>query len=228
MKSLSYEKLRDILAYWENFEQSQPGADLKSFALWLYRQETEHELATETLNNRFRQETQKVSTHRHKLPLTELQIASHLSRLSRFSRIYLKKALHLLPVSSPEEYSFLLLTARLGNPSKTELIQAGLLEVTTGSDIIRRLLNLGLLEEFTDEQDKRLRRIRLTAAGQEVYQKAENEVNLVMELLAGNLETTQKEQLASVLGILDQFHTSIYREENGMPVPDLIRKYLIA
>jgi DNA-binding MarR family transcriptional regulator len=228
MKAPNYEKIKEIITQWELFEQSNTEPELKQFALWLYQQESEHELAQETINSRFRQEIRRTAIPTQRSLSIEEKMATLINRLSRFLRMYAKKALAGLAVSSLDEYLFLLTTARIENPSKTELIQNALLEVTTGSDIIKRMINADLFEEFPDQQDKRLKRVCLTSKGKEVLQEATLRMNQVVSLTNANTSESHQQQLLAMLAYLDHFHTQIYQQENETQLETLLRKYVMA
>jgi DNA-binding MarR family transcriptional regulator len=49
--------------------------------------------------------------------------------------------------------------------SKSELIQKQVMEKTSGTEIINRMIKMGLIESFNDETDKRSVRVKMTPAG---------------------------------------------------------------
>ena len=49
--------------------------------------------------------------------------------------------------------------------NKGELIQKQVMEKTSGTEIINRLIKLGLIEQFDDETDKRSMRVKMTVLG---------------------------------------------------------------
>ena len=60
---------------------------------------------------------------------------------------------------------FLISINRLGNPSKTEVYADTITELNTGTQMMKRLIDAGLIEELTDKDDKRVKRVKLTFKG---------------------------------------------------------------
>ena len=73
-----------------------------------------------------------------------------IGRLGKFATLYSKKALAKYELSTVEEWVYLLRLYTLGNPRKSELIHDLLSEFPSGSEIIRRLVDKGLVQESVD------------------------------------------------------------------------------
>ena len=228
MNSAGYEKLKELITFWEIFEQENKENDFKSFALWLFRQESEQEAAWESINFMFMQEIEKSGIEAEKNNFsTERKITTLLTRLYRFGRNYTKRALQGLPISTPEEYGFLATAYSLHNPSKSEIINANLVEITTGSDIIRRLIGEGLLKEVPDKTDKRMKRMQLTEKGTTVWEQSFDKMENVARLLNGNLSDDKKETILETLSYLDNFHEKINSKEDAKNITEVANKYVL-
>jgi DNA-binding MarR family transcriptional regulator len=68
-----------------------------------------------------------------------------------------------------DEFGFLATLIRAGNLMKHELINEHMLEMSSGSEIIKRLVRNGLVYEYPDENDKRAKRVALTEKGGRKY-----------------------------------------------------------
>ena len=86
-------------------------------------------------------------------------------RLSKLFRWYAKDTLKANGLTSMDEYFFLISINRLGNPSKTEVYADTITELNTGTQMMKRLIDAGLIEELTDKDDKRVKRVKLTFKG---------------------------------------------------------------
>jgi DNA-binding MarR family transcriptional regulator len=76
------------------------------------------------------------------------------------------------PISTYDEYNFLVHIQHLGSTRKMELVQMHLMSAASGFEVIQKLLKRKLVKEFPDPDDKRSTRIKLTTEG----------INLVNEL----------------------------------------------
>lgn len=100
-----------------------------------------------------------------------VMIAFQLLYLSRDVKRMVKPVLSDSPLTSLDDYSFLLHLEAGGSFRKMELIELHHLEPPTGIEIINRLIRANLIEDFPDPDDGRAKRIRLTKAGQQLLKK---------------------------------------------------------
>ena len=93
---------------------------------------------------------------------------------------------------------------------KTELIQSQIMEKTSGTEIINRLLKLGLVSQYDDPADKRSQRLKITALGRSELIAILPKMKLVSQIVSGNLSAVEKSNLAYMLRKLDSHHHAIY------------------
>lgn len=163
--------------------------------------------------------------YRH-LPLNS-RISALLTRMNRFASFYTKKAFAGLEITSAQEFGILACIQGLGTPTKTEVAHYNLLEKTTGTEILKRLLKLGFIEEFDDEHDKRSKRVKITRIGNDVMETAVQRLWELSEIVVGNLSDGQKHNLATMLEELDHFHSNIYFNESALPLNEIITKNVL-
>jgi DNA-binding MarR family transcriptional regulator len=163
--------------------------------------------------------------YRH-LPLNS-RISALLTRMNRFAAFYTKKAFHGLDITNAQEFGILACVQGLGAPTKTEVAHFNLLEKTTGTEMMKRLLKLGFLEEFDDEHDKRSKRVRITPEGVNVMETAVQQLWELSEIVVGNLSDEQKHSLASMLEELNDFHSNIYFNDTALPLGEIITKNVL-
>lgn len=221
----TYAHIRQLISHWEQFEQEAKQLSLKSFALWLYQRENgapEADLATLQASVGSNPDEAFYEPF-----LLETKIAIIMGRLGRFGKNYAKKALQGLPVNNLDEFTLLAGVALLGKPAKSEIILFNFLEITTGTEVIRRLVKKGLVAEVADENDKRLKRLVVTPAGAQVRDRAMQQMQQVSRLMCGNMSETQKQQMLAELTQLDNLHVSIHRQEADKSLADIMQKYLL-
>ncbi len=148
---------------------------------------------------------------RYDLP-KEVVISILMGRLARFADMYTKKALVELPIDNTDEIVYLMILDEAGTPRKSELINSGLSEFSTGVEIIRRLAKATLVEEFPDAEDRRSKRIRLTEQGKQLLQKVYPKMDVVAKIVAGTLTDEEKDLLIQILGRLEKHHNEVYSQ----------------
>ena len=89
---------------------------------------------------------------------SETDISILIVLMFRYAKGYIKKALKDSPIKTADEFSFLITLLTYESLSKSELIQKQVMEKTSGTEIINRLLKMGLITQFSDETDKRTKK----------------------------------------------------------------------
>lgn len=253
---MKYNHLIQLLSYWQEFEESEHSQDMKRFSIWLSRRtsyaaeaniqavRTAEELrpARERLlrnlseaaakqepdNFSFSDEQKREDVlhyYRH-LPLNA-RISALLTRMNRFASFYTKKAFHDLEITNVNEFSILACIQGLGTPTKTEVAHFNLLEKTTGTEMMKRLIKLGFIEEFDDENDKRSKRVKITPKGNTIMETAVRQLWELSEIVVGNLTDGQKHELVSMLEELNDFHSNIYFHDTTLPLGEIIAKNVL-
>lgn len=148
-------------------------------------------------------------------------------RLSKIFRWYAKETLLANGLNSMDEYFFLISITKQGSPSKTEVYADTITEINTGTQMMKRLIEAGLIEEYADSQDKRVHRVKLTAKGKRVKESFFQQSVSDLKLKSGNLSQIEKKELIRLLAYLEKFHTNIYFNDSGLSFEEMIDKHLL-
>lgn len=143
--------------------------------------------------------------------------------LFRYAKGYLKKAFKDSCINTADEFSFLITLLTCDNLSKTELIQKQIMEKTSGTEIINRLLKLGLIEQWNDEMDKRSIRVKISDTGRLELFKILPNMRMVSQIVSGNLSETEKVMLAYLLRKLEMHHNAIYHTKKDYDLGMLMK-----
>ncbi len=139
----------------------------------------------------------------------------------RYAKGYIKKAMKDSMINTADEFSFLITLMTHESLSKTELIVKQVMEKTSGTEIINRLLKLGLVEQYNDEVDKRSVRVKITMQGRMELVKVLPNMNTVSQIVAGNLNDTEKFMLAYMLRKLEHYHNDIFLNKKDAELVEL-------
>ena len=213
-----YELLNELLPLLEQYEAETTIKEpsLMSFSTWLNRQ-----LSYPTHGASGGNDKEAVADESSETILTML-----ISYLNRYAKHYSKKALEDTPLSTIDEFTFLATLSYQESLTKTELIQAHLLEITSGIEIIKRLTKSGLLASFSDPNDRRSKRVKLTPKGREVFKDVMEKMDEVAHILAGDLSASERDQLLPLLYKLNDFHSVIHRQDRKTDLEEIREKYL--
>lgn len=153
---------------------------------------------------------------------SETDISILIVLMFRYAKGYIKKALKDSPIKTADEFSFLITLLTYESLSKSELIQKQVMEKTSGTEIINRLLKLGLITQFNDETDKRSVRVRITHIGRMELLKILPQMQTVSQIVTGNLTETEKTMLAYMLRKLEHYHNDIFLNKKDTELEELI------
>ena len=153
-------------------------------------------------------------------PATDISILIVL--MFRYAKGYIKKALRDSAIKTADEFSFLMTLMTYDSLSKSELIQKQVMEKTSGTEIINRMIKMGLIESFNDETDKRSVRVKMTPAGRMEIIKILPEMQKVSKIVTGNLSETEKSTMAYMLRKLEHYHNDIFTNKKDSELEELI------
>jgi DNA-binding MarR family transcriptional regulator len=217
-----YESIKKLIELWEVFEEENNESDLLQFSDWLTnRLKQKPELNGKILNKRLMNgipENLNILKYLDE-PGRFLECTSRISKLHEF---YIKKFFSELPINNRLEYLFLYTVNKKKTAKKTELINAHLVDYTTGMDTIKRLVNNKLLEETADESDKRARLLILTSQGSEVLAMATKKIADEIHMFLACISTNKWKKTLNVFEEINDFHSDIYLAHNDKNPAELM------
>ncbi|MFK7921917.1 MAG: MarR family winged helix-turn-helix transcriptional regulator [Bacteroidia bacterium] len=209
-----YTLLHELLPLLEEYEaNANGGASLPAFSIWLSQRAS---VSRPGLVPRGSEGEDSADTI-----LTML-----ISYLFRYTKHYTKKALEETPLNTMDEFTFLTTLSYQGSLTKTELIQQHLLEVTSGIEIIKRLIKSDLIDDFPDPNDRRSKRVKITEKGSRVLEGVMKEMDRVAMIFSGDLNGEERRQLMPLLLKLNDFHALIHMQDRKSELNVIEEKYL--
>lgn len=128
----------------------------------------------------------------------------------RYAKGYIKKALKDSVINTADEFSYLITLMTYESLIKTELIHKQIMEKTSGTEILNRLIRAGLIEQFSDNQDKRSVRVKISQKGREEILAILPQMRKVSDLISAVLDENEKNTMGYMLRKLESFHNDIY------------------
>jgi len=143
--------------------------------------------------------------------------------MSHYAKWYIKKVLKNSHLQTPDEFSFLITLMTYDSLSKIELITKQVMEKTSGSEVIRRLIKRGLIIENADKNDRRSVRVSITKSGRDEMLRLLPQMSQVTRIVVGNLSAEEINTLSYLLKKLDYFHNDIYINKRGLTLNDILK-----
>ncbi len=140
----------------------------------------------------------------------------------RYAKNYIKKALQGSTIQTADEFVYLITLMTHESLTKTELINKQVMEITSGVEVIKRLLAQKMITEFADKQDKRSVRVAITNKGKEELGKVLPKMAMVSKIVVGNLSQAEINTLAYLLKKLDYYHNDIFINKKNIALEDIL------
>lgn len=212
--------IKQILDYVESYENEVGNSNIQEFSIYL----------KDKLFISSSQETSNFNKNNFKnyKSYPEVEFSTLLTSLYRFAKHYMKKAFSSTSIKTIDEFGFLATLLKEKSLLKNELINKHLLEISSGSEILKRLIKNELIHEFPDENDKRAKRVSLTEKGVKEIMASFDDMHKVSEIIIGNLKEKELKEALAVFNKLTFFHQHIHDEDRNTSLPDLHNKYVVS
>ncbi|MCC3160429.1 MarR family winged helix-turn-helix transcriptional regulator [Hymenobacter sp. 15J16-1T3B] len=203
---MDYSLIKQLVLLSEEFHRDSPqsvdsATELAEFSRWL-------QARTGSADAPRRQTVEREPSH--PMETAASVIGKFVTFMYRYLRTYSRLALLNTPLITYDDFTYLATVYGRGPLSKSELITRNIHEKPTGSEIIRRLLAAGLVQEAPHATDRRRKLLSLTPEGQRVLFEVFASMSQVAAMAAGNLSAAEQEQLAYLLTKLDAFHFPVF------------------
>jgi len=212
--------IKELLNHVESYKKDIGNTDIKEFSIYL----KDRVLIGDDPSHD--DHFDKNNFHQYK-SYPEVEFSTLLTSLYRFARHYVKKAFINTSIKTIDEFGFLVTLLKEKSLLKNELIHKHLLEISSGSEIIKRLIRNGLVYEYPDANDKRAKRVSLTDNGQKEVMTAFDDMHKASEIIIGNLKSEEINEALTVFNKLNFFHLHIHEEDKLTSLEDLHQKYVI-
>ncbi|HEY9049864.1 MAG TPA: hypothetical protein VIN08_28390 [Ohtaekwangia sp.] len=148
-------------------------------------------------------------------PLIDGLLLKLIGRIHKLNVSYANIALKGTGLNQIEEFGMLLTIQQEKNPKKTEVIYANLFELSSGTDMLTRLKSRGMIKEYDDTEDKRSKRIELTAKGKKTIDVCFTKVRKMAVMMLNDLTQDDKELCVQLLKNVEIKFSSLWQKHKG-------------
>ncbi|SFE07827.1 transcriptional regulator, MarR family [Chitinophaga sp. CF118] len=149
-----------------------------------------------------------------------------IGRIHKLNASYANMALKETDLNQIEEFGVLLTIQQEKNPKKTEVIYANLFELSSGTDMLNRLKNRGLIEEYDDIEDKRSKRIELTAKGVKAIEGSYLRIKKMATMMLHDLTNDDKELCIQLLKNVEIKFSALWQKHRGKEFDDVYKEII--
>ena len=112
----------------------------------------------------------------------------------------------------------------MGNPIKSEAIYNNIIELSSGTNMLIRMKKKGLVTEYDDPEDKRVKRLRVTKKGEKVLDKAKDQVLKVANMMVQDLSDEDKRLCMQLLSPIDKRFSGLYQKQKNKSFDEIYRE----
>lgn len=147
-----------------------------------------------------------------------------MGRISKINMSYQNRAMAGTGITQLEEFGMLVNIKKEKNPRKTDVIYASLFELSSGSDMLKRLKARNLIREYDDENDKRSKRIELTEEGEKAVKACGPGVARVAHMLTSDLTEDDKQLCIQLLKSIEIKYSALWQQYKGKTIDEVFEE----
>jgi DNA-binding MarR family transcriptional regulator len=196
-----------ILQKWVDYQELHPGSKFEDFCRFYLSSQIP-----------------KAPAHPSELPVpsnTDGMFMMSVTRSTLAFWVYMRIALKDTPLPSIEDIMFCSALNNLGESRKSDVINYAMLEISTGTDILNRLIKKGFINQRIDPNDKRSKLLTLTSPGVKALKKCFKKASMARELFLADLTEDDKKLVAQILDPLQEKHSKLSVENKGKTIEDI-------
>jgi len=156
--------------------------------------------------------------------ITDGLLLKIVGRISKLNMAYANKALKGNGLNQIEEFGMMVTIRQGKNPKKTEIIYANLFELSSGTDMLNRLKKRGLIKEYDDKEDKRSKRIELTAKGEKVVEQSKRRIEKNAEMLMHDMNEDDKKLCIQLLKDIEMKFSALWPKHKSREFDDIYKE----
>jgi DNA-binding MarR family transcriptional regulator len=161
------------------------------------------------------------------LPDINGQLVKLIRRIGKFHMVYSNKALEGTGLEQIEEFGILVTIYNQRNPIKSEVIYDNLMELSSGTNMLIRLKKRGLINEYSDKDDKRVKRLKLTLKGEETLKKAKGQVRLVARMMVHGLTEEDKQLCIQMLNPINTRFSGVIQKQKNRTFEEVYQESMV-
>lgn len=150
-----------------------------------------------------------------------------IGRIQKLNMNYANLALKGTELNQIEEYGILQTIKLEKNPKKTEIIYANLFELSSGTDMLTRLMKRGLIIEFDDTEDKRSKRIELTEKGEKAILDCQSLIFKNAKMMLNDLTDDDKKLCIQLLKNVEIKFSALWQKHKCRDFEEIYNEIVI-
>jgi len=196
-------KTVELVNQWAAFEEKYPDGSIEDFCRYLLIHQRESETNKPLVGG--------VVPHINSGLLLKI-----MGRIHKLNASYAAMALEGTGVTQLEEFGMLLSIQQHTEMKKTEIIYSNLFELSSGTDMLARMIKKGYIEEKPDLEDKRAKRLKITKHGEEVVEACKKRIAKTAEMMMLDMPGDDQLLCIKLLKGVEQKFSALLHQHKGV------------
>jgi DNA-binding MarR family transcriptional regulator len=208
-KGSKLNKTVELITQWTTFNGDHPNATLEEF---------------------YRQQLSLIPVKKETFPPAGMmtpdlngRLMIMIRRIGKYHIVYSGKALEGSGLVQMEEFGILVTIFNQRNPIKSEVIFNNLMELSSGTNMLMRMKKRGLIREYADKEDKRVKRLQLTAKGELALKKAKPKVLDVAAMMSDSISDQDKKLVMQLLYPIQEKFDGFFQRHRSLSYEQIVR-----
>jgi DNA-binding MarR family transcriptional regulator len=207
------DKTVELVNVWAEFARKHPAGDIADFC--------RHYLAHQQQS-----ETKGILVGGVVPAVADGLLLKIIGRISKLNMNYANLALEGTGLKQIEEFGMLVTIKQEKNPKKTEVIYANLFELSSGTDMLTRIKKRGLIKEYDDTEDKRSKRLELTAKGEKAVEACKVKILMNASMLMKELTDDDKRLCIQLLKNVEIKFSALWQKHKGREFDEIFKEVM--
>jgi len=202
------EKIIKVLEHWSAYEKTHPQSEFEDFCRYYLS----------------RPEARKYKPPKSQGPTPPDANGLFMMAVTRTTLaffVYMRIALKDSPMPSIDSLMICAALNNLGESRKTDIINHAMVEISTGVDIINRLIKKNFIHQRVDPDDKRSKLLTLSASGKKALFQCFARSNIAREILLTGLTEDDKKLVTQILLPVQAKHTKLSVENKQKTIEEI-------
>ncbi len=203
-------KTAELVVKWAAHEAEHPGATIESFCQYTLTLAREKE-------HRVRFAGSVVPPDLHSI------MAKMTGRVAELHHLYAAKALRACGINNFDDFIYLINISTLDGPKKTQVIYTNFNELSSGLLILSRLKHQGLIKEMPSKDDKRIKRLYLTAKGSKILSECYRQMAVANRFFFASMQEDDIRRCIQLLSGTEDNFAERWMMDKDEPFKELVK-----
>lgn len=145
-----------------------------------------------------------------------------IGRIHKLNMIYAASALEGTGLRQVEEFGILLTIQKDKTPRKTDVIFSNLFELSSGADMLTRLLKRGIIKEYDSPEDKRSKLVELMPAGEQAIELCKKNMGRLSGIITNDLSEDDRKLCIQLLKNIEIKFSGLWQKHKGKSLDEIV------